>query len=163
MQLKLISETQLTFENAFKMDCSLEEANKNVKELQASASNFHSPTVSVNTLPDNKDKPRWRCGFSRRSPDVCAFKNKECFTCGKIGHTKQKCRSNQKSTNWAKSVPKSKSERVATLEDANMPTHVINTLEHDLYTVKSGLSVLVVNTSGPNIFGRDWLTSLKLN
>ena len=240
IQLQLIADNELTFETAFQKACSLEEANKNVKELQGAMAN---PLNSVHALQSSKDpKPCWRCGFTRHSPDECVFKDKECFTCGKVGHTKRKCRSRDKGNNRAKSDQKGRSERISTLED-EMPTPGDSSVrEYDLYSVSVGqnnkvrppimlpvringhtvkmeldtgagksilnvdtydkikntplipsdlllrtytgeaisvagkavvsvnyeeqfqeLSVLVVNTNGPNILGRDWLALLKLN
>ena len=109
IQLRLIAEPELTFETAFKMACSLEEANKNVKDLQVGATSFQNPPVTVNALPEGKDsRPCWRCGFPRHSPDVCTFKDKECFLCGKVGHTKCKCCAGRKGSNWTRSTQKAK-------------------------------------------------------
>ena len=104
-----VPDEELTFEKAFKIAESHETACRNVKEMQRNS----GPTKSdmeqetVNKLrginPKATDNSQGtvkavlscsRCG-GKHDSESCWAKNKNCFKCGKKGHTKVKCRKDQ--------------------------------------------------------------------
>ena len=97
IQQRLLQNPGLTFESALTTCLAMETAAKNVHDLSqvAQASTVHKlQSNNNNYVGDNKKTTCYRCG-RKHNPDVCWFKNATCNLCGKTGHIKPVCRSNQ--------------------------------------------------------------------
>lgn len=83
IQTALLSEANLRLDAAVKKAVSLEAAAQQTKELrQCDSSN-------MNAIRDRKPGC-WRCGETYRI-DTCKYKDLECYSCKKKGHSAAKC------------------------------------------------------------------------
>ena len=101
IQRRLLSEADLTLENAIRIAQSMESAGAEVRKLKDPAASvfrmkFAGSSSNVNgKSPDTKKLPCYRCG--RNHPGVpCKFKEATCHRCGKVGHIAPVCRSKKK-------------------------------------------------------------------
>ena len=104
IQQRLLQNPGLTFESALTTCLAMETAAKNVHDLSqvAQASTVHKlQSNNNNYVGHNKKTTCYRCG-RKHNPDVCWFKNATCNLCGKTGHIKPVCRSNQQSETFVK-------------------------------------------------------------
>ncbi|XDV20801.1 hypothetical protein PO909_026043 [Leuciscus waleckii] len=101
IQRRLLSETDLTFERAFKIAVAAEAANKNVQDLHK------APLVACNSMRTEgtlkkegewkkRDKECYRCHGKQHSAAECKFKDAKCHCCGKVGHIAKACRNRNK-------------------------------------------------------------------
>ena len=98
-QQRLLQNPGLTFESALTTCLAMETAAKKIYDLSqvAQASTVHKlQSNNNNYVGDNKKTTcyLWLCG-RKHNPCVCWFKNATCNLCGKTGHIKPVCRSNQ--------------------------------------------------------------------
>ena len=102
LQCKLLAETDLTFDKAYKLALAMETAQRGAKQIQASA----SPTLQVVSASGQqqqkpqRSKPRqssscFRCG-GKHSPGGCRFKQVNCNYCNKQGHIAKVCFSKER-------------------------------------------------------------------
>ena len=97
IQQKLLAETTLTFETAFKTASAMERAHSEALDLQnepgqdtaIKINKFESPTQLDKKKQDGKTC--YRCGG--KHGDKCPFREAECFKCRKTGHISKVCRS----------------------------------------------------------------------
>ena len=100
IQRRLLSEKELTYARAYDIAISMETAAKNVLDLQTKDA---PPSTTVNRVTQgptkrtqrtppvvDKGKPCFRCGGNHK-PQLCSFKNSECFACKQRGHIAKKC------------------------------------------------------------------------
>uniref|UniRef100_H3AQV6 ribonuclease H n=1 Tax=Latimeria chalumnae TaxID=7897 RepID=H3AQV6_LATCH len=99
IQRRLLSETDLTFENALKLAQAIESASKNIKDLKVQSTgafsascNAQSSQVKVNKVLRSKEQQKqptsrdcYQCG-GKHFPQECRFKNEKCHNCGIKGH-----------------------------------------------------------------------------
>ncbi|XP_058858757.1 uncharacterized protein K02A2.6-like [Acipenser ruthenus] len=110
IQRRLLSESTLDFRKALDIAQGMEIAAKNTSDLQATTSGILLlSTGTVNEISYDKSRrqtsysenqhklPCYRCG-GKHSPDVCNFKDAECYSCKKRGHVARVCRSKKKDT-----------------------------------------------------------------
>ena len=100
MLQKLLSMRELTLKIAIDTCVAMEAAHSSAKEIQGSSSGVEAGAdagvykVDQGTSPSHSQGRRecFRCGSSMHLADGCPFKNKECFQCHRVGHTRRKCR-----------------------------------------------------------------------
>lgn len=98
IQRRLLSETDLTFDKAFRIAVAAETASKNAKDLQVKVACNRVKTESTVARPGrhgNMDETRskcYRCHGTQHSAAECKFKNEKCHCCGKMGHIAKACR-----------------------------------------------------------------------
>ena len=98
VQKRLLAESVLTFQKAFKLVQTAELADKNAEELQKqSSSNVHNLYPNRRSAPPPSHYPCSRCGGKHSAKD-CRFRNVDCHKCGKTGHLAKVCRSKPKLT-----------------------------------------------------------------
>jgi len=111
LQCKLLAESDLTFEKAFKIAKAMEAAEKEAKDLQdtpgtavnrlgrgassrqTTRKNFNRPPSQAQRAPVTPDC--YRCGAKHKTAD-CKFRDAECHFCKKKGHIAKVCRSKAK-------------------------------------------------------------------
>ena len=102
IQERLLSERNLTLNQAIEIAVSIESARKYTKLMQ-------EPIIegfnSVHKLPVKREC--FRCGSLYHTADKCSFINSECFKCHRIGHTRRMCR--QQQTRYPKIAAKGRS------------------------------------------------------
>jgi len=102
IQKRLLTEAELTFAKALNISCSMETASKDSHELAKSrmtgTSQVHKvsskrPAKSKNEkqMKTKAQKDCFRCGMNNHVPDKCYFRERECYKCKKIGHSKSVC------------------------------------------------------------------------
>lgn len=95
IQLKLLSDTKLTFKTAFAAAQAVEIADQQVKALQGvGAEKTDEP---VNKVDDrdrygSREQTCYRCGGMNHRQADCRFKGAKCHECGKVGHIARACR-----------------------------------------------------------------------
>ena len=89
VQKRLLTEKDLTFEKAFDYAVSAEIAARDVQQLSSS--------LKVNAVMAQRGERCRRCGKVNHNDDDCWYKDRECYQCGRKGHTKQMCRNKVKS------------------------------------------------------------------
>ena len=113
IQMRLLSETDLTFTKALQLAMSIESADHDSKVLANKQEaplpmHYHSGKKSST----KKDSPQFkkivcvRCGGNHLAP-VCKFKEYRCRSCGKVGHLAKVCRSKQPAQ-FQRSIPTQK-------------------------------------------------------
>lgn len=98
LQCKLLAETSLTFDKAYKLALAMETAQRGAKQIQG-----NSPTLQVVSASGRQQrKPQrtqsstcFRCG-GKHSPVGCRFKEVTCNYCGKQGHIAKVCFSRER-------------------------------------------------------------------
>ena len=110
LQCKLLAESELSFEKAFKIAKAMEAAEKEAKDLQdtpgtpvnrLSRGPISKPTTRNNLrLPHQAQRTPvtpscYRCGAKHKASD-CKFRDAECHFCKKKGHIAKMCRSKAK-------------------------------------------------------------------
>ena len=110
IQRRLLTEENLTLQKAYDLAHSVETANKQASELQAStktaiAVQRVAPPRPVST---GVHQNSYRCGKTGHHPDRCFFKSQKCRACGKRGHIAKMCKKSDKGTmqNAPKNGPK---------------------------------------------------------
>ena len=105
IQLRLLSEQDLTFEKAHTLALGMEMEARNVQALQgsvgAAVSNAVNPESSKTTVykilhqvsSGTERKTGYRCGKTGNFPNQCWFKDAYCHACGKKGHIAPVCKS----------------------------------------------------------------------
>ncbi|KAK0156517.1 hypothetical protein N1851_000186 [Merluccius polli] len=95
IQRRLLSETDVTFEKAFKIAVAAEAASKNVQDLQTKAPLACNSvkTEGKERKGDWKKRECYRCHGKQHSAFECKFKEAKCHSCGKVGHIAKACRS----------------------------------------------------------------------
>ena len=113
VQQRLLSEKGLTLERALEIATSMEAAARYTKEIMggrvvenvASVNMQRAERVPFERAPFERvpfervpyeRKECYRCGSTSHLADTCPFKNKDCFNCLKRGHTRRKCRQNER-------------------------------------------------------------------
>ena len=103
MQQKLLAIRDLTLETAIDTAVAMEAAVRSAKEIvgRNTLGNNDNKAGEIHRLGEGKGnynnfqggskRECYRCGSSRHLTDICPFKSKECFNCGRIGHTRRKC------------------------------------------------------------------------
>ncbi|XP_055725310.1 uncharacterized protein LOC129815465 [Salvelinus fontinalis] len=111
IQIRLLSEPNLTFENALKLAQAMESANRNALDLQArgatachtvkesSAERVEFQRTESRGAAANRDC--YRCKGKHAAFD-CKFKHEKCYACGIIGHIARACRNKKKATSCRK-------------------------------------------------------------
>ena len=116
LQCKLLAETDLTFEKAFKIAKAAETAEKEARDLhdtpaaqpvhviKGTLSNKHAQRAQ--TLPQGKSVLPicYRCGAKHKATE-CRFKEAECNFCKKKGHIAKVCRSRLKQKSGTHQMP----------------------------------------------------------
>ena len=116
LQCKLLAETDLTFEKAFKIAKAAETAEKEARDLhdtpaaqpvhviKGTRSNKHAQRAQ--TLPQGKSVLPicYRCGAKHKATE-CRFKEAECNFCKKKGHIAKVCRSRLKQKSGTHQMP----------------------------------------------------------
>lgn len=101
IQRRLLSEPDLTFDRALKLDQAIEMASKGVRDLHSlEAATLHErmpQTVHKMAVRQSSDmqlrKNCYRCGSEQHRAGDCRFANESCHKCGKTGHIQKVCRS----------------------------------------------------------------------
>jgi len=141
-----ISDDELTFDKACQIAQAHEAACRNVKELQrgqmASVNKLYvqkpwkqSKDVKPKKPQDEKyvkktserNKRCFRCG-NDHNPNMCWFKTKECYGCGKRGHTKTMCRSESQTV-------KHVTEDIASDDNSDVEVHTLYHLNENVSKV----------------------------
>ncbi|KAJ8351850.1 hypothetical protein SKAU_G00233260 [Synaphobranchus kaupii] len=122
IQRRLLAETDLTFEKAYKMAVAAEAASRNVIDLQAKAAgnvNQVKTEAGAGAREDERGndgykgyKPRecYRCNGKHHMAAECKFKEAKCHNCGKVGHISKACRSQRREGARAKEKKAPKAE-----------------------------------------------------
>ena len=112
LQCKLLAESDLTFERAFKQAKAMETAERDSKGLQDKTRDMMPPTVNavitqssgrhgrrLQSLPPRQARVAqpdcYRCG-AKHKPSECKFREAECHFCKKKGHIAKVCLSKNK-------------------------------------------------------------------
>ena len=98
IQRKLLIEENLTPQRAYEIAHSMETANRQASELQASTKMavVAKDIQRVAPLkPGNADPPCYRCGKTGQSLDKCFFKSQKCRACGNRGHIAKMCKAKE--------------------------------------------------------------------
>ena len=99
IQIRLLTEPNLTFENALKLAQAMESTNRNALDLQArGATACHTVNESSSeraVLQRTESRGGSNCKYKHAAFD-CKFKHEKCYACGIIGHIARACR-NKKS------------------------------------------------------------------
>lgn len=98
IQRRLLSETDLTFEKAFKIAVAAEAASKNAQDLQNKAPLACNSvkTEGKERKGDWKKKECYRCHGKQHSAFECKFREAKCHACGKVGHIAKACQNKNK-------------------------------------------------------------------
>ena len=148
MQQKLLSETGLDLPKTIKICTAIEAAGLYIKEMQASSSShvtqeggslggIHKIGTEQKAGPGAGKRECYRCGNPKHMADVCPFKDKECFNCRKIGHTRRKCKGGEQRKELKQLVVKEEE-----LEGAAAMNYDMSFL--DLYPLKTDNSDAVI-------------------
>ena len=98
IQRKLLIEENLTLQRAYEIAHSMETANWQGSELQASTKTavFAKDIQRVAPLkPGNAGPPCYRCRKTGHPPDKCYFKSQRCRAFGKRGHIAKMCKAKE--------------------------------------------------------------------
>lgn len=147
IQRRLLSEDKLEFKKAFELSTAMETANKNVHDLQLNgpqSNNVHKLKKTQNSERRHYNPPPpptlecYKCGESHR-PNVCPFKDAECFYCHKKGHLAVKCRKaaqdkRQQATAKPKFTKNKKKGAKTFVVDAEIPDEDVYTMFRVLQT-----------------------------
>ena len=103
IQLRLLSEKELSFKTALELAQGMESAAENVSELNVPACDLPSstgPSITagqnpVNQVGDNAAGRPYRCGKPGHYASTCKHKETVCNKCGKVGDLQKVCRSKQ--------------------------------------------------------------------
>ena len=104
IQQKLLSEGEgLTLEKAINIALSMESAIAQANEIQGVQQKSSSAEIqNLSTGARRNDRPStqecYRCG-GNHLPDLCQFKDKECFFCRNRGHAVRKCKKKARAMN----------------------------------------------------------------
>ena len=100
IQRKLLSEKTLGFQRAYELAHSLETANRQASELQATTrAAVHPPRDVQVVAPGNPTSTSvgapscHRCGKMGHAQDKCYYRLQKCRACGKRGHIAKMCKS----------------------------------------------------------------------
>ena len=105
IQRRLLAEKALSFDKAFELAQSLEQASESAIVIQngrgATAQDEVVHKIKGTQVaarrpsykPESRDPvpPCYRCGKSNHTPGMCKFRTATCHGCGKIGHIKLAC------------------------------------------------------------------------
>ena len=91
IQRRLLSEADLTLEQALTLAQGLEAADRNVKSLKGTETDNKwltktSPKPNLGQAVPSQKSACFRCGHTNHTPADCCFKEAECHNCGKRGH-----------------------------------------------------------------------------
>ena len=95
---KLLSIRDLTLKTATDNAIAIEAACRDTREIQGtrvSGEQNLQHDIGIHRVGESR-KECYRCGGNKHLADTCKFKDKECFGCKKIGHTKKMCKSQHK-------------------------------------------------------------------
>ena len=100
VQQRLLAEGDLTFDKALKIAQAMELAERDARDLQQAGAHSRAGVHRLAQTPvassqDKSTKPCYRCG-GRHDPSQCRFRDAVCHACGKKGHIKRACRSQNK-------------------------------------------------------------------
>ena len=102
IQQKLLSETTLTLDHAFKIANAIERAEKDSLHIQTEPKDNVLHTVrrdfSTNKNRNFKKLSCFRCNSYSHFESKCPFKQSECFKCSKIGHISKACKMRNRMT-----------------------------------------------------------------
>ena len=97
IQRRLLSETDLTFEKAFKIAVAAETASKNAHDLQTAPVACNSvKTEGKEKKGEWKRRDCYRCHGKHHSAAECKFREAKCHSCGRDGHIAKACRNKSK-------------------------------------------------------------------
>lgn len=125
IQRRLLSETDLTFEKAFKIAVAAEAASKNVQDL-------HKTPLACNSMKTEgarKKEGEWkkagrecyRCHGKQHRAAECKFKEAKCHCCGKIGHIAKACRNKKKESAYPSEKKAYRAEKTYRAERCSRP------------------------------------------
>ena len=100
VQQRLLAEGDLTFDKALKIAQAMELAERDARDLQQAGAHSRAGVHRLAQTPvasrqEKSTKPCYRCGGSH-DPSQCRFRDAVCHACGKKGHIKRACRSQNK-------------------------------------------------------------------
>ncbi|KFD59948.1 hypothetical protein M514_27867, partial [Trichuris suis] len=144
IQRRLLAETSLTFDEAFKRALAGEAAANQAKEVQAQNSFAGTISSSHHVQHGKKNSSSFRrhgqsngqkktcagCGGQHKRED-CKFKDSECHFCHKRGHIAKVCRSQGSSQQKPQQMPVRKgssAHQLEELEEVYMESHIHNIL-----------------------------------
>ncbi|KFD64442.1 hypothetical protein M514_23466 [Trichuris suis] len=144
IQRRLLAETSLTFDEAFKRALAGEAAANQAKEVQAQNSFAGTISSSHHVQHGKKNSSSFRrhgqsngqkktcagCGGQHKRED-CKFKDSECHFCHKKGHIAKVCRSQGSSQQKPQQMPVRKgssAHQLEELEEVYMESHIHNIL-----------------------------------
>lgn len=135
-----------TFEQALAQAQAFELAEKDLAQLQ---SGIHENAMQVRSKFKSSIVDCFRCG-QNHDPNQCWFKDKECFSCKKIGHAKKMCKSkkggasDQKKQKGKFKTDKKKKENADFVEDSESKVSNEKTTDTD-----SMYHINIENSKGP--------------
>lgn len=97
-QKKLLTESDLTLENAINISVTMEMASKEAQQLNATG-RVHKLSSRTVSSKQSAQGPCFRCGKSGHLDSACFCKDMDCHNCRKIGHVEWACR---KERAWTK-------------------------------------------------------------
>ena len=108
MQRRLLAESEIDFDKAFKLVQASESADKSSQDIEKAAAAVVAGVhrVAPTAKPSNVQAECYRCGGNHRST-TCRFRTADCRYCGKQGHIARVCRSRLRAS--AKKTTPSKS------------------------------------------------------